>query len=286
MSSGGALQWFYGRKLAIATMHGKEKVLAKPLESALGVHCIVPDGFDTDCFGTFAGDVERPGDADFTLRLKCQAAMESANCDLAIASEGAFGPHPIVPFAAAGEERLMLTDKRNGFEITVRSLSSSTNFRHANLADWPAVCDFAVSAGFPEHGIILKGSCNGSQTLVKGLKNLSELESAFFALRTSSPVVAVQTDMRAMYNPTRMQAIANLCDQLLERICHICEGCMRPGFGERHFNTGLPCAWCGTPTTRLLSVELRCTHCDHFETHQYPDGVEAADPGTCPHCNP
>lgn len=286
MSSGGALQWFYGRKLAIATMHGKEKVLAKPLESALGVHCIVPPGFDTDRFGTFSGEAERPGDAVHTLRLKCLAAMEALDCDLAVASEGSFGPHPILPFAAVGEERLLMTDSLHGLEIGVRSLSGLTNFQHAEISDWPALVAFAKRTGFPEHGLILSGILGGERKVFKGLNQTEKLESAFRALRETADTVMVQTDMRALYNPTRMQAIAGLCDELLERIRSICPGCNRPGFGERHYNGGLACAWCGTPTERLLSIETRCNLCGHVELQLHPDGVETADPGTCPHCNP
>jgi hypothetical protein len=286
MSSGSVLQWFTGRRLAIATMHGKEKVLAEPLEKALGVHCVLPEPFDTDRFGTFSGEVERPGDADFTLRLKCRAAMEATNCDLALASEGSFGPHPMLPFAAVGEERLFMTDRLHGLEIGVRSLSGSTNFQHAEITDWPALQAFAKSAGFPEHGLILSGVIEGEMKVFKGLAQTEHLESAFRALITGSDTIAVQTDMRAMHNPTRMLAIARLCDELLERILSICQGCSRPGFGERHYQRGLACAWCGTPTERLLSIETRCSHCGHAEIQLYPDGVEAADPGNCPHCNP
>ena len=286
MSSGTAAQWFAGRKLVIATMHGKEKVLAEPLEKALGVHCMLPEAFNTDLFGTFSGEVERPGDADFTLRLKCQAAMEATKCDLALASEGSFGPHPMLPFAAVGEERLLMIDRLHGLEIGVRSISGVTNFQHAEIRDWAGLQAFAKHAGFPEHGLILSGILESEKKVFKGLRQTEQLESSFRALRAGSDSLTVQTDMRAMHNPTRMQAIAKLCDEFLERIRSICQGCYRPGFGERHYYRGLPCGWCGTPTDCVLSIETRCSHCGHVEMQQFPDGVEAADPGTCPHCNP
>ena len=278
--------WFAGRRLVIATMHGKEKVLAEPLEKAIGVHCVLPESFNTDRFGTFSGEVERPGDADFTLRLKCQAAMEATNCDLAIGSEGSFGPHPMMPFAAVGEERLMLTDRLHGLEIGVRSLSGFTNFQHAGISDWQALQAFAKSAGFPDHGLILSGNVEGEKQVFKGLHQIDKLQSAFRSLSAASDTITVQTDMRAMHNPTRMMAIARLCNELLDRIHRICKACSRPGFGEHHYNSGLPCAWCGTPTGRVLSIETRCSYCSHIEIEFYPDGVEAADPGNCLHCNP
>ena len=85
---------FEGRRLVIATKHGKEEVLSPILERELGVHCIILPTFDSDLFGTFSGEVERLDDAMFTARLKCEKAMEIAQCDLAISSEGSFGSHP------------------------------------------------------------------------------------------------------------------------------------------------------------------------------------------------
>lgn len=281
-----ARDWFSGRTLAIATMHGKEKVLAAPLETVLGVNCSIPAHLDTDRFGTFSGEVERPGDADFTLRHKCLAAMEALDCDLAVASEGSFGPHPMVPFAAVGEERLLLMDRGNGLEIGVRSLSPHTNFAHADIEEIGDLHDFAARVGFPEHALILRSKKAGEARIVKGLREHAALEDAFRRLKESGDNIVVQTDMRAMFNPTRMQAIGNLCLELVRRAACLCQHCSRPGFGERHYTGGLPCAWCGSPTDRVLYVEMRCGHCGHAETQWYPEGVEAADPGACPRCNP
>jgi hypothetical protein len=89
-----AKKYFEGRQLLIATKHNKERVIAPLFEKALGVTCIVPDNFDTDLLGTFSGEVEREQDPLSTARRKCLLAMQQANCDLAIASEGSFGPHP------------------------------------------------------------------------------------------------------------------------------------------------------------------------------------------------
>ena len=39
-------------RVALGTMHGKAVVIAPPL-SALGIGVVVPEGLDTDRFGTF-----------------------------------------------------------------------------------------------------------------------------------------------------------------------------------------------------------------------------------------
>ena len=77
---------FEGRKLIIATKHGKETVIAPLIESALGLICFVSENFDTDSLGTFTGEIERELDPLATLRKKCLLAMESSGNDLGIAS--------------------------------------------------------------------------------------------------------------------------------------------------------------------------------------------------------
>jgi len=71
---------FTGSQLVIAKLHGKEKVIAPVLERGLGVSILVPEYFDTDRFGTFAGEVERRGSALEAARLKCDVAIEQPGC--------------------------------------------------------------------------------------------------------------------------------------------------------------------------------------------------------------
>jgi len=102
------LKMFDNRKLVIATKHHKESVIATLFENELGVKCFVPNDFDTDLLGTFSGEIERKDSAVDTVKKKCLLAMEQTNCDLGIASEGSFGPHPILFMASANEELLVL----------------------------------------------------------------------------------------------------------------------------------------------------------------------------------
>jgi hypothetical protein len=50
---------FAGRSLVIASMHGKERVIAPGLESSLGVDTLVSDRLNTDLLGTFSGEQPR-----------------------------------------------------------------------------------------------------------------------------------------------------------------------------------------------------------------------------------
>ena len=85
----------------VATKHGKEKVIAPILERSLGVKVLSTTNLDTDRFGTFSGEVERKGTPLEVARAKCEAALKLTGADLAVASEGSFGPHPELFFAAA-----------------------------------------------------------------------------------------------------------------------------------------------------------------------------------------
>lgn len=61
MSAG--VEYLAGRRLVIATMHGKEQVIAPLLEAATGVQCMAGREVDTDRLGTFTGEVPRIGTA-------------------------------------------------------------------------------------------------------------------------------------------------------------------------------------------------------------------------------
>ncbi len=104
---------FKNRRLVIATKHEKESVIAPLLEEALGVSCFIIEGFDTDSWGTFSGEVERKQDPIATARQKCLKAMELSNCELGVASEGSFGAHPSLFFTSADDEFLIFIDKKN-----------------------------------------------------------------------------------------------------------------------------------------------------------------------------
>ena len=82
---------FRGRKLVIATMHGKEQVIAPVLQEALGVEMILTGSLNTDTFGTFSGEIPRELSPEAAALAKCNLAMQLTGCDLAVASEGSFG---------------------------------------------------------------------------------------------------------------------------------------------------------------------------------------------------
>ena len=120
-------KFFEGRSIVIATKHKKQLAMAALLEKELGVTCIVPENLDTDLLGTFTGEIERELSPMDAAKKKCLLAMELTGTDLAVASEGSFGAHPLLYFLPADDEILVFIDKKIDVEIVVREISTKTN---------------------------------------------------------------------------------------------------------------------------------------------------------------
>jgi hypothetical protein len=277
---------FKGRTLIIATKHKKEKVIAPILEKELGVKCIVLPDLDTDQLGTFTGEIERKDDPLTTARNKCQLAMESANCDLSIANEGSFGPHPHIFFIPADDEILLLVDKKNNLEISASLLSTETNFNQAEIKTEKELRAFADEAQFPSHGLILRKAKNDFSDIVKNIKSVDQLKSVFNRFISNYGMAYVETDMRAMNNPTRLKVIEDTTQKLVAKIKSCCPSCNTPGFGIVSAEKGLPCQWCNFPTKGILNYIYKCQRCSFSKVEQYPHGKIAEDPMYCDVCNP
>lgn len=277
---------FEGRTLLIATKHQKEKIITPIFEKELGVKCIVSQQFDTDVLGTFTGEVERKNDSLSTVKEKCRTAMNLENCDLAIASEGSFGAHPSVFFASADEEFLVLLDEKNKLEIIAREVSLETNFAGTEVLSEKELLDFAAKAGFPQHGLIIRKGIQDSNHIVKGITDETTLLDTFEEFQKLFGKAFVETDMRAMYNPTRMRVIEKTAKKLVEKIKNVCPDCQMPGFDITKVVKGLPCGQCGFPTKSTLSYVYSCKKCDFEKEEKYPNQKKHEDPMYCDFCNP
>lgn len=277
---------FQGRKLLIATMHGKEKVMQPLLEKELGVKVVQNNLFNTDELGTFSGEIERKGSAIETLRMKCLLAMEKNQVDLTLASEGSFGAHPFYYFSAANEEVVMLKDFKNDIEIVSKVLSTSTNFATKEIKDLPSLLDFANEVNFPSHRIILKSDYKNFEYCFKGIDNYKELEKNFHFLNSIGAKIIAETDMRAMYNPSRLKVIEEATNKLIKKCNSLCPNCQTPGFDIIEFITGLPCKWCENPTDSALKQLYKCRKCNFELENEFPNGKKFEDPMYCNICNP
>ncbi len=278
--------FFENRSLLIATKHGKEKIIAPLLEKNFDVKCFVDVDFDTDTLGTFTGEIERKLDPIANARQKCLLAMEANNCDLGMASEGSFGPHPTLFFASADDEFLIFIDKKNDLEIIVRELSTDTNFNSSEIKNEQELLAFAEQAKFPSHGLILRKSKTDFEDIIKEIPSLEALKKAFHRLQKKQGSIYAETDMRAHYNPTRMEVIEKAAQKLVDKIKSRCPECSAPGFGVTSAIEGLPCSSCGSPTRSTLSYEYRCQKCNFTQEKLYPHKKTTEDPTFCDYCNP
>lgn len=260
--------------------------MAPVLEAELGLHCVTCSNLDTDLLGTFTGEIERTMDPLAAAREKCLRAMDASGCDLAVASEGSFGPHPLMAVVPGDDELLVMVDRRNGVELVAREVSASTNFAAEAVRDEARLLAFARKAGFPEHAMILRKSRDGAGQIHKGITDEARLLDAFRQLRVNSEEVWVETDMRAMHNPTRLAVIAEATRKLAALARSRCPQCAMPGFTVTDVIRGLPCELCGLPTRGASRHVSRCRYCDCTRDLEFPEGKTTQDPMYCEFCNP
>jgi hypothetical protein len=283
-------QLLINRTAVLATMHRKERVMSPILERELGVEIAVSADFDTDKFGTFTREVKRLGTQIEAARLKAEKALEIARETLAFASEGTFGPHPAIPYLPANREIVILLDKLNNLEIVGESLSAETNYSHQLVSSLEEARDFSQKVGFPTHGVVVMvgDAATGKGEIVKGISTEKQLFDAVSEglNKSSTGTVHIETDMRAMYNPTRMKNIENATLELVKKFKHFCPECSWPGFEIAERKIGLPCELCYFPTQLVRSAIYKCKNCGYTQEEVFPDGRETADPSLCQYCNP
>jgi hypothetical protein len=265
-------------------MHKKDQVIAPIFESALGVSCFTPDVIDTDQFGSFSGEVARTLSPLEAALAKCDLAHQDTGCDLVVANEGSFGPHPTLFFVEADDELMVLRDYKNNLTIGTRLISSATNLNSLEITNINQLRDFANSLGFPTHGIILKAIKPG--VIVKDSGSIAELCANALPLLAADGKCIAETDMRAMNNPTRMKVIEELTHKLVKKMNSACPSCKAPGFDVIRVNTGLPCMACKAKTSSTLSLVKGCLSCNYEELIEYPNNKQEEDPMYCNYCNP
>lgn len=278
--------FFSGRRLLIVTKHQKEEVIAPLLEKALGVSCFVSKDFDTDSLGTFSGEISRKDDAITTLRKKCLEGMQLEGFDLAVATEGSFGNHPTVFFAPANDEFIMLVDKKNNIEIIERILCLETNYDSSEVFTKEELKAFLDKIQFPSHGVILKNALENWTKIYKGITDYDSLEKLYDEIVTATNSCYIETDMRALFNPTRMKVIHDVCFKLINKLHSVCPECLFPGFGVVGAQAGLLCNSCSMPTRSTSAHIYQCKHCHYESKVLYPNGKESEDPMYCDFCNP
>ena len=294
---------YAGQPVALATRHGKQRVIGRALRHGLGAHLLHLPEIDTDQLGSFCGTTLRRGSALEACIAKAELALRHGGTALAIASEGSFGPHPAVPLLPIGLEVMVFLDRRRGLTIHEQLQARRTNFAQRRVTLEALQADVASSelqrwlhtVGFPSHGLIVRAAADpraakpGSATTIhKGIQSTEALLAAIRCAAAEAPTgeVQLETDMRAHCNPTRMRSIRRLGISLVHRLRTPCPECGSPGWGLLDTKPGLPCSDCGTATELTLSEIWGCQKCGARREQPRRDGRRQADPGQCPWCNP
>lgn len=274
----------------LTSMHAKERVIEPIVRDDLGLILHVAREVNTDQFGTFSREVARVGSQLEAARAKINAGFRTVpRARVGIASEGSFGPHPYVPFAAFGRELVLLVDRESGLELAGYDASLETNFQHAVVETVEEAYSFAQRVGFPAHGLIVIG-CNSDQPAPEVFLNKDAVNPIRLGIAVRDAIHScgsafIETDMRAHRNPTRMKAIERAARDLVRRFNSRCPSCGSPGFDVTERLRGVPCGWCGGPTLIVKTEVLSCQSCGHRwerpATHE-----PTADPGQCERCNP
>lgn len=283
------LSRFSDRTLGVATLHEKERVIGPALMRVLpldGFRAI--EGIDTDRFGAFSGEVDRALDPLGTCIAKAKHGAEVSGMDLVIASEGSFGPYPPAPFMSCDEEILVLFDARDGTVFTHRHVSLETVHDGEAVSTIRDLLAFAERMKFPTHRLVIRPREKWRQgdPVYKGLGDRARLLELADALLKTAGSCWVETDLRAMANPTRMQVIAQTADRFAKELAATCPACHECWFRITEALPGLACELCGWPTESVRAYRRSCRSCGHSFDVPRPDGKVTEDPGHCQHCNP
>ncbi|WP_147652921.1 DUF6671 family protein [Vulcaniibacterium gelatinicum] len=277
---------YAGARIALLTQHGKERVIASVLDTALGCQVERVGGYDTDLLGTFTREIPRAGKQLEAARKKARLGMELSGLSLGLASEGSFGPDPMVGMFPWNVEFLIFIDDEQGLEI-VGVAQGKAMHAHLLTGDWTAAETFARQAAFPAHHLVVRPEGENDPRLRKGIAAWEELKATFAwaQAQSASGQVFLETDLRAHANPTRMEMIRLAAEDLAAKLGSPCPACGTPGFWIVERVAGLPCGDCGAPTRETRAEVYGCLKCVHRETRERPE-PQYADPERCDYCNP
>lgn len=276
-----------GRRPAVlATKHGKDRIITPALAGVgLDVHTI---SCDTDQLGTFSGEIPRPGPPLQTAVRKARLGMELAGCNLGIASEGAFGPDPVLAAFVRDVELVVLVDDTTGSTIVGRATSLTTRSFATVARPDDDLTPLLDGADLPRHAVIVRPNLGPPRPVFKDLRSLAEVAAVLPDCAAASPDghARIETDLRADRCPSRASVIEAAARDLATRLATHCPACAAVGFGPEETLPGLPCGWCATPTHAARAVREACPRCNHEVERPIDPGTSVADPAQCPRCNP
>ena len=275
---------YKNERVLLASKHEKERVVRPVFLEKIGCEIYTSD-FDTDKFGTFTGEIPRAQNAYETCVLKAKTAAIAVDCFFSIASEGSFGPHPSMPLFASDHEIMVFVDLKNNWVIADQLVTPKTNYNMLKLLPGIEIDSFLQSVQFPSHAVTLQVN-DTKEVIGKGIQDVSLLNHLISTGFTKGDELLLTTDMRAMVNPTRMDALSLLAEKLATRILTCCHSCGAPGFGFISTTEKLSCSLCDGPTSIHRFEIWGCIACEKKEKKPRHDSLEKADPTYCNYCNP
>lgn len=271
------------QQILLVSKHKKEQVIEPVFLKEFNASIIVASNIDTDEFGMFSGEVQRTLSAKETVYEKCQAGLNAnPTYRFAIASEGSFGAHPSSPFLPFNEEWLVFIDKLTSIVIYSKSGTSDTNYFSQEISQLERL-DLLEKT--------LKGTCfilknTDGKILIKGTASFEIIKEIGTEEIKKSGSITVETDLRAMNNPLRMQYIGKAAEKLAEKLKSNCPKCEQIGFSIEKSIPGLPCEICEFPSSYPKNDIKVCLSCGFEEIvaprHQQVD----LEQQYCQICNP
>jgi hypothetical protein len=271
-----------GRKACLATLHEKLELIAPAMDSNLGLKVFAVE-IDTDRFGTFTGEIERPMNMHETALLKARAGMTAVDSRIGFASEGSIGSTEFFPLIS-NVEIVAFVDEQEGFQLSETAVSFDILAHRWSVDGGPVLDKDLEFAGFPEHGLIVRPE-HAPTPVFKGIHRRDGLETAIAAcISTGSERAVIESDFRANHCPSRRPTIRRAAERLAQRLATVCPACDCPGWGPVDDVKGRKCAECRWPTSERLAFVMGCCRCELRRTG--PITTEPADPSRCPRCNP
>jgi hypothetical protein len=277
---------YFRQEILLTTKHNKYAAVAPAFQEHLKM-TVVEHTADTDLFGTFSGEIERTLTAGQTAIAKAKMGLAETGKTLGLASEGTIGADSGIGFLNSDVEILALVDLERGIEILERFRSFDITAVKIVARPGENLDAFFEQADFPNHRLIARPNKTLSQLAIKGLATEKKVQEALSVCSNESQdgMVLIESDLRAMYSPSRQKNIAQASALLAARVLAQCPDCLSPGWGKVDVERGLPCSDCQTDSEFALKREIfGCVRCEYREPGELL--AKFASPSQCKVCNP
>lgn len=244
-----------GGRIALPTLHVKERVLATVLEPGLGGVLQRIDDFDTDTLGSFTRETPRAGTQIEAARKKARIGMARTDLRRGLGSKGAFGADPFAGLIPRNVEIVVLIDDMIGVELVGIAQGPAVH-AHQTVSDWPTAAAFAREAHFSEHHLVVRADDQHDPAYEKDIDAWEALEAEFlpaYAGAFEHWPGFLESDLRVHANPTRMAMIGRAAEDRSARYRSRYLRCASPRFSVVERQGGLPCSACGAPTREMLA---------------------------------